>query len=409
MKSLLLLSLLLAGCAAPSASVAAGESPAVSDMERIVRDACDKRLVLLGEESHHGSARTIAFKVELTRRLVEECGYDSFLIEAGLYDFLHLRERLGAGAPVDEALLADAVGGMWANQEMAPLISFLTRRLAAGTLAVGGLDDQVSRGTYAQREMSRELMSYLSGPRQEACGAELERYMTWRYDDTHRFTAERASFIQGCSKELESMLVAPSTPVTPRTRGHLRMARNLDRFFERQAAVMSRPPEQAGAARDWRDFDHRSRSMFMNLEAFLDESPRPRKTLVWLATIHAAKSLASLNADGPPPTSFGALVRERFGEQAFILGFSALSGSYSLSVTPRRFVLEPALEDSLEARAFSAPAPQDTRYLARDQLRDAGPRAARPLSYAWVTTSWETVLDGLLVFREERPPTAVHR
>ncbi|WP_426749746.1 erythromycin esterase family protein [Myxococcus sp. Y35] len=409
MRYLLFLSLLLSGCVAPSQSVVAAREPlAASDADRIVRDLCDKRLALLGEESHHGSARTIAFKVELTRRLMEECQYDGFIIETGLYDFLHIQSRLDAGEPVDEAMVADAIGGMWANQEMEPLIPVLTKRLTSGTLIAGGLDDQVNRGTYAQREMTRELMPYLAGPRQAECGAEIERYMSWRYDDAHRFTAERARFIQGCWKELETVLAGPAVPADSRARGHLRMVRNLDRFFERQAAVMSRPQEQAGAPQDWSDFNHRARSMFMNLEAFLAQSPRPRKTIVWLATIHAAKSLASLEKDGRHPISFGTQVQERFGDQAFVLGFSALSGSYSLASTPRRYVLEPALEDSLEAWAFSAHT-ADTRYLDRGQLRDARVRAARPLSYAWVTAPWETVMDGLLIFREERPPSAVSR
>jgi hypothetical protein len=43
------------------------------------------------------------------------------------------------------------------------LIPFLRDKVEAGTLTLGGLDDQIGRGTYAQREMSSDLVQYLEG------------------------------------------------------------------------------------------------------------------------------------------------------------------------------------------------------------------------------------------------------
>ncbi|MCY1023415.1 erythromycin esterase family protein [Pyxidicoccus sp. MSG2] len=377
-------------------------------MDRVVRDLCDKRLALLGEESHHGSARTLAFKVELTRRLVEECHYDAFFIESGIYDFLRIQERLAAGQPISEDMVAAAVGGMWANQEVAPLIPLLTRWLEAGTLVAGGIDDQVNRGTYAQREMPRELIPALAGPRQAECGAEIERYMSWRYDDAHPYTVQTAKFIQGCWKELESVLSSRGGAATSGTRDHLRMARNLERFFARLVAVMSRSPAPTGGPTDWSDFNDRDHSMFTNLEWHLSQSPTPRKAIVWLATIHAARDLQRLDDGGGPRIPFGSHVQAKFGDQSFVLGFSALAGSYSLASTARTYTLEPARADSLEAWAFSGHT-SDTRYVEERQLRELGSRAARPVNYTWMTAPWATVMDGLLVFREERPPRPVTR
>lgn len=408
MRYLLLLLPLLSSCASPSRGAAAQGALALSDADRIVRDLCDKRLALLGEESHHGSARTIAFKAELTRRLVEECQYDAFIIEAGSYDFLHIQARLKAGQPVSEDMVAAAIGGMWANQELAPLIPFLTGRLEAGTLVAGGLDDQLGRGTYAQREMTRELIPALEGPRQAECGAELERHMAWKYDDAHPYTAETAKFVLGCCKELESVLSRPGAAATPETQGRLQMVRNLQRYFTRQVAVLSQASAQTGERRDWSDFNERDRSMFMNLEWLLSQSPGPRKAIVWLATIHAAKDLGSLDADARHAIPFGSHVHEKFGAQAFVLGFSALSGSHSLGSTARTYAIPPAPADSLEGWAFSNHT-ADTRYLDGSQLRDFGSRKARPLNYSWMTAPWATVMDGLLIFREERPPRPVTR
>ncbi|NTX32936.1 erythromycin esterase family protein [Myxococcus sp. CA033] len=405
---LLLLSLFLSSCASPARGVAAPGGAVASDADRIVRDLCDKQLALLGEESHHGNGRTIAFKAELTRRLVEECQYDAFFIETGIYDFLHLQALREAGQPVSEDLVATAIGGMWANQEMAPLIPFLSERLKAGTLIAGGIDDQINRGTYAQREMARELIPFLEGPRQAACGEEIERNMSWKYDDAHPYTAEHMKFILGCWTELGAVLSRPGVAVTPRARGQLQMVRSLERNYTRQVAAMSRAPDASGGTWSWSDFDDRSRSMFMNLEWHLAQSARPRKAIVWLATVHAAKDLKGLDADTRHGTSFGSYVQEKFGARAFVLGFSARSGSYSIGSTPRTNSLAPARDDSLEGWAFSGHT-GDTRYLDGSQLRDFGPRVARPLNYAWMTAPWATVMDGLLIFREEAPPRPVTR
>ncbi|MBN9685723.1 MULTISPECIES: hypothetical protein [unclassified Corallococcus] len=153
MRYLLLLIPLLSGCASSPRT----EAPRLSDADRIVQELCGKQMALLGEESHHGSARTVAFKAELTRRLVEECGYDAFFIETASYDFLRIQALLKAGQPVSDDMLATAIGGMWSSPEMAPLIPFLAGGLRAGSLVVGGIDDQINGGTWATKEMTREL------------------------------------------------------------------------------------------------------------------------------------------------------------------------------------------------------------------------------------------------------------
>ncbi|WP_244221777.1 erythromycin esterase family protein [Corallococcus exercitus] len=369
----------------------------VSDADRIVRDLCDKRLALLGEDSHHGGGTTLTFKVELTRRLVEECHYDAFFIESGTYDFIHLQALLKEGQPVSEDTVASAIGLMWAQQEMKPLVQFLAGRLNAGTLQAGGLDDQIGKGTYANRQMTGELIPFLKGTRQAECGAALERHMAWRYDEAHPYTAESARFILGCWKEVGEVLSGPGAGANPRLQGQLQMVRNLERFFTREAM------EHASGTPDWRGHDDRDHSMFMNLEWLLSQSPNPRKAIVWTATVHAAKDLRGVDANERHRTPFGSYVHERFGDQSFVLGFSAGSGSHSLGSSGRIYPLAPAPADSLEGQVLSGHT-SNTRYLEGHQLRDLGPRVARPLTYAWMTAPWATVMDGLLIFREETLP-----
>jgi erythromycin esterase-like protein len=143
---------------------AAGQSasPAVEvkDADPVVHALCGKSVALLGESPVHGFGKTLEFKVKLDRRLVDECHFNAFFIEGGTYDFLNIQIRLKSGQEVTEQMVAAAIGGLWATREVQPLIPFLLDRAKAGRVILGGLDDQIGRGTYAQREMASDLVEY---------------------------------------------------------------------------------------------------------------------------------------------------------------------------------------------------------------------------------------------------------
>lgn len=67
--------------------------------------------------------------------------------------------------------------------------------------------------------------------------------------------------------------------------------------------------------------------------------------------------------------------------------------------------LRAAPATSFEGRPFAAAA-SDTRYFNRRELRAAGAIKARPLGANFKIAKWDQVLNGLTVFREERPPGA---
>ena len=85
-----------------------------------------------------------------------------------------------------------------------------------------------------------------------------------------------------------------------------------------------------------------------------------------------------------------------------MLGFSASSGTYAMAGQRAR-VLSAAPPGSLESRAFGSDE-AEPRYFDPSQIRALGPIPARPLGQDFKTVKWEDVLDGLVVFREERPP-----
>jgi erythromycin esterase-like protein len=46
-----------------------------AEIEKVVSAVCQKQVVLLGEDSNHGSGETLKVKVELINRLVNRCGF----------------------------------------------------------------------------------------------------------------------------------------------------------------------------------------------------------------------------------------------------------------------------------------------------------------------------------------------
>jgi hypothetical protein len=70
--------------------------------------------------------------------------------------------------------------------------------------------------------------------------------------------------------------------------------------------------------------------------------------------------------------------------------------------------LSVAPDDSLEAQALAGRG-SDTVYISLEQLRKFGLVAARPMGTGFSAARWDEVLDGLVVFREERSPQYLHR
>ena len=365
-----------------------------SEVDAVVHDLCGKRIALLGESPLHGFGKTLEFKVTVVRRLVDECHYTAFFNESGTYDFLNIRKKLESGGKITQPMLTAAIGGLWAVREVEPMIPFLVERANAGTLFLGGLDDQLQRGTYAQLEMPADLVRYLQGDAKRDCLRTLERHTLWRYTNDAPFGANDAALILGC---LDQIGAATSTSRSADTTYDLAMIRSL-----RHAVAGSLAPNVSSTDARIQGFNDRDRSMYQNFKWLMSRLPANSKVIVWAASIHAAKDLSGVSGQ-ERLVSLGSYIHREFTTNAFALGFSAYSGSYAMvRQPPRQWSVAPPT--SLEGQAF-ATGSSDARYLNADELKKAGPIAARPTSSDFATAQWDTVLDGIVIFREEHPPT----
>lgn len=365
---------------------------ASSAIDAVARDVCGKKVVLLGEPPVHGFGKVLDFKVELVRRLIDACHFDGLFFESGTYDFLNIESVVESGKPVTADMIQAAIGGIWANQETERLIPDLLRGVQSGKLKLGGLDDQLSRGTYAQRDMPADLVQYLDGKTKDECLSTLQRHTLWQYTDAAPYGAKDNARIVSC---LDKIAAAASAAHTKKAERDLAMVSNLKRVLARDF------PAPAPADVDVWSANERDRSMYQNFQWLRSRMPAGSKIIIWTATVHAAKDLNAV--PGNKRVSMGSFVHRDLGGRAFSLGFSAYAGSYAFGRQPVR-TLPTAPDDSLEGRAF-ARNDLPARYFNRKDLRKFGVIAARPLGVDFKTAEWDKVFDGLVIFREEHPPT----
>jgi erythromycin esterase-like protein len=354
---------------------------------------CGKSVALIGESPVHGFGRTLEFKVEVVRRLIDDCHYNAVLFESGIYDFLNIQEQVKSGHDVTDSMIAAAIGGLWANQEVQPLIPFLRERVRSDRVYLGGLDDQLGRGTWAQKEMPSALASSLPGDERARCLAILEKHMLWQYTSDTPYGPQDKARILDCLDSVKAQLSETSSPARA---DDLAIIDSLERQFDRD--FQNVPP---GMDADTLWTNERDRSMYLNFRWLLSRLPRPSKVIVWAATAHVAKELSTVPGD-ESRIPLGFYIHRDFKSRAFALGFSAYSGSYAMVGQPVR-PLRPAPQGSLEGRLL-ADHDGDMVYLSRSELRNSGPIAARPLGTNFTTARWDRVLDGLVIFRREQAP-----
>ena len=386
----------------PAAGQSASPAAETKDTDLVVHALCGKSVALLGESPVHGFGKTLEFKVELVRRLIDECHYNAFFIESGIYDFLNIQKKLNSGQEVTQPMISAAIGGLWATHEVQPLIPFLLDRAKAGRVILGGLDDQLQRGTYAQREMASDLVEYLQGDEKARCFAILQRHALWRYTDDSPYGPKDKALILGCLDSIETGLTKAPSSAAPFREYYMEMVESL----KRRLAWDFRQVVPKGVDESILDRNDRDHWMYVNFQWLLSRLPAHSKVIVWAANVHVAKDLSGVpGEEGLVP--FGFYVRREFKSRAFALGFSAYSGSYAMTGQPAQ-QLSVAPDDSLEAQAL-ADRDSDTIYISLNQLRKFGSVVARPLGTSFSTARWNEVLDGLVVFREERAPVYLHR
>lgn len=285
-----------------------------------------KRVVLLGEASH-GTSEFYRARAAITRRLVEKHGFDIVAVEADWPDAAaidrYVRHRQ---APANtESPFQRFPTWMWRNVEMASFIEWLrahNEKLdAPRRIGFYGLD------LYNMSGSIRAVLTYLDKVDPEAAAIARERYgclTPWQKEPS---TYGRAVLTQSY-RDCEKAVIEQCRALLDR---HLEYAKQEGDFLDAvQNARLVASAERYyrimyyGGAESW---NLRDTHMFETLVHVLDARGRDSRAVVWAHNSHIGDARYTEMGTMREELNIGQLCREKFGDDAALVGFGTHTGT----------------------------------------------------------------------------------
>jgi erythromycin esterase-like protein len=312
----------------------------------------DARFVLLGEPTH-GSHEVYRDRARITRRLLTERGFDGVVIEADWPDAHRVEryvKRRSDDADANSALLGFAgrfPTWMWRNHDVLELVEWMRR--STPTAGFFGMD------LYSLYASLAAVLGYLERVDPGAAKRARERYECF-----HRFGADTSRYASlaglGIGEDCERQAAEQLTEMRART-----LARLADEelFSAEQNARLVKDAETyyrnmfAGSVATW---NLRDRHMVDTVGAIVQHLDhrlgRTCKLVVWAHNSHLGDARATDVAE-TGEINVGQLMRERYGRDAFLVGFTTYDGTVTAAPSwdhaPERKRIRPALPGSYEA------------------------------------------------------------
>ena len=323
------------------ASLRAAWRPLTSDtdLDPILERIGDARIVLLGEASH-GTAEFYEWRDRLSRRLIEEQGFDFVAVEGDWPDCYavnrYVRGLPDAGASAHEVLHAFHrwPTWMWANREVVEFAEWLSARNERLPLeeraGFFGLD------VYSLWASMEAVLGYLEGV--DPTAAERARSAYGCFDPYANDVQEYAFASRYVPETCEEEVVAILGELRAKAGAYLRAAsdqtderlRREALFDAQQNALVARNAEAyyrvmvRGGPASW---NLRDTHMIETLERLMEHHGPRSRGIVWEHNTHVGDARATDMAAGGM-VNVGQLAREKWGTRDVVLaGFSSHSGS----------------------------------------------------------------------------------
>lgn len=288
----------------------------------------ERRVVLLGEASH-GTSEFYRARAAITRRLIEEHGFTIVAVEADWPDaaavdrYVRHLPRRGAAEPPFQRFPT----WMWRNTDIVALIDWM-RGYNARTSDVErragfyGLDIYNMSGSIAA------VLEYLDGIDTDAAAVARERYgclTPWQKEPstygravlTEGYRKCEEAVIRQCRELLERRLeyAAQDGDDFLNAAGNARLIASAERYYR----IM-----YYGGAESW---NLRDTHMFETLENVLEARGPKSKAVVWAHNSHIGDARYTEMGVVREELNIGQLCRERFGDEAALIGFGTHTGT----------------------------------------------------------------------------------
>ncbi|NEM98610.1 erythromycin esterase family protein [Pontibacter burrus] len=323
------------------------------DLDRLIDEVGDARIVMLGEASH-GTSEYYTWRTAISKKLIEEKGFQFIAVE-GDWPECYAVNRFVKGYQNSGSKIADVLQvfrrwptWMWANWEVAALMEWIRDynhlRSTSDKIGFFGLD------VYSLWESLEQVLKYLEqhdGQAIEAARAAISCFEPYQRDP--QVYAQATAFVNSdCEAEVIGMLQRIiKSPVFTGDMEH--------DFNSQQNALVAVNAEKyyrtmiKGGAASW---NVRDSHMMETLDRLLDLHGPNSKAIVWEHNTHIGDARATDMADDGM-YNIGQLAREKYGyDQVKLVGFGSYQGeviaSRSWGAPMQKMEVPPAQKGSWE-------------------------------------------------------------
>ena len=319
----------------------------------------DARFALLGEASH-GTHEFYRERAEITKRLIVEKGYTAVAVEADWPDAYRVN-RYVRGVSVDKNANVALSGfkrfpaWMWRNTVVLDFVQWLREynhsqppNRKAGFY---GID------LYSLFTSIEEVLKYLDRVDPEAAKRARYRYSCFdHFGENTQAYGYAAAF--GMDRSCEDEVVKQLAELTRQSGAHGSLAADGDEhFFAQQNARLVKNAEAyyrtmfRGRVSSWNLRDSHMVETLQALDTHLAQHAKPPRVAVWAHNSHLGDASATDMGD-QGEWNVGQLMRERYGSDAVLVGFSTHRGTVTAASDwdgiPERKRVRPGLPGSYE-------------------------------------------------------------
>jgi erythromycin esterase-like protein len=345
-------------------------SGSAMDYDALLRAVGDAHFVLIGEASH-GTHEFYRERAKITKRLIEQCGFDAVAIEGDWPDAYRVNRYVRGES--DDTTAEEALRDfrrfpqwMWRNADVLDFVGWLREYnaslpLHASKVAFYGLD------LYSLNASIAEVIAYLEKVDPEAAVRARNRYACF----DHFGGVQEYGYAAGlglsltCENAVVNQLVdfRRSAAAYATRDGSIppdewfyalenaRLVRNAENYYR---AMFS------GHVNSWNLRDAHMADTIVSLEKHLIRAGRRPKMVIWEHNSHVGDARATDRTDAGE-WNVGQLARQRYASDVFLIGFSTYTGTVTAASdwdapAERKFV-RPALAGSYEEMLFQVDAP----------------------------------------------------
>jgi erythromycin esterase-like protein len=338
--------------------------------DHLLKQIGNAHFVLIGEASH-GTHEFYRHRAEITKRLIQEKGFQAIAAEADWPD-AHRVNRFVRGRSTDETA-EESLGGfvrfpawMWRNEVVAEFIDWLHKynqgRSATNQAGFYGLD------LYSLNRSRGEVVRYLEQVDPAGAKRARARYACFdHFGEDEQAYGYAAGF--GMSESCEQEVVQQLMDLQRRTYEYMHRDGHIaeDEFFsaEQNARLVKNAEEYyrsmfGGRVSTWNLRDRHMAETLHALSAHLDRRFGAGKMVIWAHNSHLGDARATeMGKRGE--WNLGQLVRERYPHKSFLVGFTTNAGTVTAAHDwgddPQLMEVRSALPGSYEALFHTADTP----------------------------------------------------